>query len=275
MKNSLGIDFEQWFDRPVLRPHIERETSTSDILRATGEILRILRDHRKTTTFFVLGQVALDVPEAIEQISKEGHEIGCHGLVHRQLRELGEKRFSDDLRKACDAIRHAAGEAPRGFRAPQASLGRSTAWAIPILERNGFRYDSSVIPGAFSRTPLHPYFPSQEDPTRVDPGGESTCMELPLLTFDTGPVRVPAAGGFYFRLFGNSFMAEAVRQANRKGRPAVCYFHPWELCGFPEVKMPAAKHMFAYYNIPCLRQFESLIRSVDVAPARDLASQGS
>lgn len=276
MKNSLGIDFEQWFDRPVLRPYIGgAEPRPSDILPATREILRVLREYRKTTTFFVLGQVALDAPEAIEQIVKEGHEVGCHGLVHRRLQELGERRFEDDLQKACDAIRHVAGEAPRGFRAPQATLGRSTAWAVPVLERNGFRYDSSVIPMARSGAPRHPYFPSREDPTKEDPGARSACLELPLLTYDVGLGRVPAAGGFYFRLLGTSLMSEAVRQANRRGRPAVCYFHPWELSGFPQLKMPAARHMFAYYNIPCLRQFERFIRNVDVAPARDLVPSGS
>lgn len=274
--NSLGIDFEQWFDRPVLQPYIgESHSSPADILPATKEILKVLRECHKVTTFFATGEVAREAPEALEQIVKEGHEIGCHGLVHKTLPEIGKARFADDLQKACDIIRHVTGESPRGFRAPECSVGRSTPWAIPILEQNGFSYDSSIIPGVLSKTPQRVYLPSTHNPTVEDVGSELSCIELPLLTYDLGVGKIPAAGGFYFRLFGTAFIAEAIRRTNRKGRPAVCYFHPWELSGFPPVSMPVAKRMFAYYKIPCLREFEHLIRSVKISPARDIASEGA
>ncbi len=67
--------------------------------------------------------------------------------------------------KALEAIAKAGVKTrPIGFRAPSFSMVKTTKdWALPILEKYGFRYDSSVFPVGFhpdygiANAPLSPY----------------------------------------------------------------------------------------------------------------------
>ena len=52
---------------------------------STDEVLDVLREHRATATFFVLGNRAAGNPELIRRIVREGHELALHGPDHRAL----------------------------------------------------------------------------------------------------------------------------------------------------------------------------------------------
>ena len=51
----------------------------------TEEILDILRLHKAQATFFLLGQNIEQFPVLVQQIYKEGHEIGNHSYSHQPL----------------------------------------------------------------------------------------------------------------------------------------------------------------------------------------------
>jgi hypothetical protein len=55
-------------------------------------------------------------------------------------------------------------------------------------------------------------------------------IELPVTTVEIGGRRFAAGGGGFFRLLPYRFSDWAVRRVNRdERRPAIFYFHPWEI----------------------------------------------
>jgi len=274
MKNVISIDLEQWFHRFVFREYVKDADVYSmiprNVVEATRKILEIFDKYDKTTTFFILGEVAELLPELVKEIAERGHEVGFHGYSHVGLHEVGRNEFREGVEKGVNKLYHITKQKVWGFRAPDFSLNNKTIWALTVLNNKGFKYDSSLFP---TRTPqygldtgiYHPYFPSLSDLTKEDPNQK--IIEFPMLIRKVGLLKIPVAGGFYLRLFGPRFILESIRNMNKQGYPAMCYVHPWEIYGFPQTNIPAHKKLYAYYKVPCMRIFEKLVRNTNVAPA--------
>jgi len=225
---AFTVDLEEWFHGPRALGR-EARGRPEQIADATGPILEMLRRRGIRGTFFVVGEVADRHPELIEAIARDGHELGCHGVTHRTLHELGAEGFRDELKRFRSIISVAAGDVEvAGFRAPVFSIDAATAWAIPILREFGYRYDSSVVP---VRTPLYgvrgapvqPYWPHGDDPATH--GAQRDLVEFPLSVFRMGPVKVPCGGGVYFRVTPLPLYRRLLAGS---GAVAVFYIHPWE-----------------------------------------------
>lgn len=276
IKNVISVDVEQWFHRSALRGYVKDNSAYSfnkHVVKATQEVLEIFDKYDKITTFFVLGEVAEVLPELVEEIAERGHEVAFHGYSHKRLHELGRDKFQKEVEKGVSTLHRITKQKVRGFRAPDFSLNNKTSWALGILEDNGFEYDSSIFPTVTPQYGLHadicrPYFPSPADPSKEDPSQK--IMEFPMLVRRIGFFKIPAAGGFYLRLFGPQFVLDSIRDINRQGHPAMCYVHPWEIHGFPKVNMPIHKKLYAYYRTPCFKLFEKLVRNTDTAPALEI-----
>jgi polysaccharide deacetylase family protein (PEP-CTERM system associated) len=277
MKNVISVDLEQWFHRFSLRGYIKdvdiHLMDLNHVVKATEKILAIFRKYNKVTTFFVLGEVASSMPYIVKRIGEEGHEVAFHGYSHRGLSELGLEGFRQEVEKGVSLLEHITKQKVLGFRAPNFSLNNRTAWALRVLEKHGFKYDSSIFPAITPRfapyTGLYRlYFPSYLDLTQE--GLSRKLVEFPLLSRRFLFLRIPAAGGFYLRLFGCKFILESIRRLNKEGYPAMCYVHPWEVYGFPRISLPVHKRFVAYYKVPLAENFERLVRKVDVAPAIEL-----
>ncbi|MBA4355006.1 MAG: polysaccharide deacetylase family protein, partial [Novosphingobium sp.] len=64
-------------------------------------------------------------------------------------------------------------------------------------------------------------------------------IEIPVTTAEVAGRRMAAGGGGFFRLLPYPVSRWAIRQVNlRDGRPAVFYFHPWEID--PDQPRPAS-----------------------------------
>jgi polysaccharide deacetylase family protein (PEP-CTERM system associated) len=195
----------------------------SRVVPATCYQLEILREYQVRATFFVLGQVADQSPNLIEQIRTEGHEIGLHGYYHRFVNRMSRDEFAAEIDRSLRAVERITGELPLGHRAPYFSVDASTPWVFEVLQRYGLLYDSSVFPTrnmlyGFPDAPRFPYRPAN-----------SILTEFPLTTVRYGGINWPLAGGFYLRALPYAVMRWGIRQVNRLGQPAVIYLHPWEL----------------------------------------------
>jgi hypothetical protein len=96
------------------------------------------------------------------------------------------------------------------------------------LRDAGYAYDSSVFPvkSPFYGAPGAPrriYSPADGNPEVA--GGGSEFKEFPLSVFAVGPLKVPIAGGVYFRFLPLPLFSRLFQHA---ARPAVFYVHPWE-----------------------------------------------
>jgi len=228
MRNALSVDVEDWFQVGAFEKVIGRdswETLPRRVEANTDRVLALFERAGVKATFFTLGWVAERHPALIRRIAAAGHEIASHGWDHRRVFTLGEKEFRADLDRAHQAIEAAGGVAPTGYRAPSFSIDARTPWAHAILAERGYAYSSSVAPIA------HDHYGWRESPRFAwRPVAGSDLIELPVTTVSLAGRRFAAGGGGFFRILPYRFSSWAISRVNAaESRPAIFYFHPWEV----------------------------------------------
>jgi polysaccharide deacetylase family protein (PEP-CTERM system associated) len=224
----FSVDVEEHFQVSVFETHISRSSWASLPSRVgqnVDRILAVLDEFGALGTFFVLGWIADKHPEVVRRIADQGHEIASHGWSHRKVTTLSRDEFRDEVRTSRRLLEDLCGRPVRGYRAPSFSIVPSTAWALDILSEEGYRYDSSLFP--IRRRGYG--FPGAESTPHLIRCNSASLLELPLATTVLGGLRVPAAGGAYFRLLPYRLTRRAFRECEAAGRTGVFYIHPWEL----------------------------------------------
>jgi polysaccharide deacetylase family protein (PEP-CTERM system associated) len=161
----------------------------------------------------------------MRRIVKEGHELASHGWDHARVFTLDRKAFGQDLERSRKVLEDASGVRVVGYRAPSFSIDRRTPWAYMELAEQGFEYSSSVAPVA------HDHYGWPEAPRfSFRPLPWADLVEIPITTAEFAGRRFAAGGGGFFRVLPYAYSRWAIRQVNRRDhRPAVFYFHPWEI----------------------------------------------
>lgn len=246
--NAMTVDVEDYFHVAALADSIPRSRWDSMEYRAeqsTGRLLELFESRGIHATFFVLGWVAARSPGLVRRIAAAGHEIACHGesheLVYRQTPEVFREETFGSKRRLEDLI----GAPVRGYRAASYSVTRQSLWALDVILDAGFAYDSSVFPIRHDvyGLPDAPLLPS----LITAPSGR-TLVEFPLSTASYLGMRLPVAGGGYFRLLPYWLISAGLRQVNRKASPFVFYLHPWEVDpGQPRIEA-SLKSRFRHYT---------------------------
>lgn len=248
MKNILSVDVEDWYHPEYVKNKV-KETRVERVHQGLNNAFQLLREYNVSATFFVVGELVDKHPQIVKEISEKGHEVAFHGYQHKPLWELNAKEFQLELEKFNSVI----GGKCVGFRAPSLSLDNQTRWALKVLECAGYKYDSSIMP---TKTPLYgvkgapskPYKPSYGNVAEEDQNAK--LWEFPLLVYPFASVKIPAAGGFYLRLFPVDLIRRAIKKANKQGFPAVVFFHTWELDPeMPRLKLGLYKSFVTYYNL--------------------------
>jgi polysaccharide deacetylase family protein (PEP-CTERM system associated) len=228
MLNALSCDVEDWFQVGAFETVIAKSDwggLQHRVERNADAVLALFDEAGVKGTFFTLGWVAERYPALVRRIAEAGHEVASHGWDHDRVFTLTPDQFRADLRRAHAAIGEAAGTAPRGYRAPSFSIDARTPWAHAILAEEGYAYSSSVAPLA------HDHYGWPEAPRfAFRPLPDAALIELPVTTVELAGRRLAAGGGGFFRLLPYRFSSWAIRRVNRtEDRPAVFYFHPWEI----------------------------------------------
>ncbi len=226
--NGLSVDVEDWFQVGAFENVIDRDDwngLVDRVERNVSEILDMFEEADVKATFFTLGWVAQRHPALMQRIANAGHEIASHGFDHARVFNFNRKSFGEDLLKAKKVIEDASGVAVTGYRAPSFSIDQRTPWAYMELADQGYAYSSSVAPVA------HDHYGWREAPRfAFQPLPWSDLVEIPVTTAVFAGRRLAAGGGGFFRVLPYAFSRWAIRQVNRREeRPAVFYFHPWEI----------------------------------------------
>jgi polysaccharide deacetylase family protein (PEP-CTERM system associated) len=230
--NALTIDIEEYFHAEVLQHAFSSDWDANE--RRSGKMVLKLLDWLQETnqraTFFTLGWVAQKEPDLIKEVCRRGHEVACHGYGHKNVSKMKPDEFRRDVGEAIEAIVRACGVVPSGYRAPTFSLTLNMAHLLEILRDYGLTYDSSSFPMLLAGFEAN-FLPLS--PWEILDG----LIEVPLAVARCGPVRVPVAGGAFFRAMPYEATAMGIRRMNSQGIPAVLYFHPWEF----DVDQPRVK----------------------------------
>ena len=225
--NGLSVDVEDWFQVGAFEHTIAREDWDGLELRVGDNVARILDlfdEAGVKATFFTLGWIAERNRAAMRAIVDRGHELASHGYDHARVFTLSRTEFAEDLAKSRAILEDAAGQAITGYRAPSFSIDARNRWAHEVLAEHGYAYSSSVAPI------VHDHYGWRDAPRfAFDPVPGSELVEIPVTTAILRGKRLAAGGGGFFRVLPYGFSRWAIRQVNAEGRPAVFYFHPWEV----------------------------------------------
>lgn len=84
----------------------------------TPKLLNGLKERNVRATFFVIGEQAKEYPELIQQIAKDGHQIGCHSYDHTDLRSIPFQDACRQMEDTANIVEKFTGHRPMVMRPP-------------------------------------------------------------------------------------------------------------------------------------------------------------
>jgi polysaccharide deacetylase family protein (PEP-CTERM system associated) len=228
VQHIFSVDVEDYFQVNAFEATVQRsqwDSFPSRIERNMDRLLDLLNRKKVLGTFFTLGWIGRKFPEIVRRIAGAGHEIASHGFWHRRVTELSREEFREEVRSSRALLEDLSGGRVHGFRAPSFSIVPGTEWAFDVLLEEGYGYDSSLFP---IRRPGYGY-PGADPVPHVITRPSGSLLELPPATWNLAGLRIPAAGGGYFRQFPYSLFRRTFGSLTRRGITGMFYIHPWEI----------------------------------------------
>ena len=248
-RHIFSVDLEEYFQVHAFDGIVEREEWSvipSRVTHSTERILDLLDTADAKATFFTLGWIADRHPDLVKRIASRGHEIASHGYGHRRITEMRADEFREDVRRSRQALEDVSGEPVLGYRAPTFSLVPATAWAFDILIEEGFEYDSSLFP--IRRRGYG--FPDANPDVHVLVRPSGRLLEIPMTTTVVAGLRLPAAGGGWFRQLPYALTRSGFLRCEAEGKPGMFYIHPWELDpDQPRIPVPLLQRIRHYRGL--------------------------
>lgn len=254
MKNALTIDVEDYFQVTAFTGVVDRHdwgVYPSRVSNNTQKVLDLLDEYDLKATFFVLGWVAERYPDIVRAIIGRGHEVASHGYDHELVYKQSPKKFRRDVRKAKAILEDITGRQILGYRASSYSITQRSLWALDILIEEGFSFDSSIFPITHDNYGI----PGSERFPHVVIRESGSLVEFPLTTLSVNvagrSMAMPIAGGGYLRLLPVGLIHWGMRYVNQvEKKPAVLYFHPWEIDpDQPRIKAQLKSRFRHYVNL--------------------------
>ncbi|UUC46296.1 polysaccharide deacetylase family protein [Flavobacterium cerinum] len=202
----LSFDIEE-FDMPFeYGKDITFEDQIQLSITGSHKILDILKKHQVKATFFSTATFAINAPEIIDRIKREGHELASHTYYHSDFKV-------PHLKESREKLEELSGMTVTGFRMPR---------MMPVDEKEvakaGYTYNSSInptyLPGRYNNLHISRTYYMKDDVLQI-PASVSPIIRFPLfwLSFHNLPL------GLY------SWMA---KWTYKKDKYLNIYFHPWE-----------------------------------------------
>jgi len=249
--NILGIDFEDWFHPELIQKYITNEKKHPQVIDGIHEILDLLRKKETNATFFVVGELLEFKPDLLDLILDGDHEIAFHTMNHTRLDAQNFKNCFENELKKFDSLTEGNS---KGFRAPSFSLNKNSSWAIDLLEKNNYVYDSSVVP---AKTSMYGLPHAQKTPYKItsesleNNSDNGKIIEFPIMVSKILGKTIPVGGGFYLRTLPFKLIKNGFKQYETNGIPGVFYIHSWELTPkyMPKIKLSTKDNFVTYHNI--------------------------
>lgn len=221
MKNILTIDVEDWASSSLhllspaeadqARMHLPEYDP--QVERGIRRILDLLKINNMTATFFVVGQTAEKYENLIKDIHEQGHEVASHSMTHSLFPLLSPENMKKEIKESKVRLEQVTGAGVTGFRSPNLMPYPDEQFFFDFLAECGYGYDSSYRE-SFSGN--------------MDTG----VREIPVSVMNLGMGKIPL-GGTYFKCLPFGVISRVIGNMNKRGQPAVFYFHPYELDARP------------------------------------------
>lgn len=250
VEHLFTVDVEEYFQVLAfedIAPRAKWDSYPSRVAYGVDVLLDLLARHRAYGTFFVLGWVAERRPDVVRRIAAAGHDVASHGWWHQRVSSLTPDEFRREVRESKAILEALSGRPCIGFRAPSFSITRGVEWALDVLVEEGYEYDSSLFPivrpgYGYPDAPPVPHYLTRSS---------GVLAQFPPTTTELAGMRLPAAGGGYFRHFPYAFTRRAFREYEQGGVPGVFYIHPWEVDpGQPQMDVSWLTRQRHYGGIP-------------------------
>lgn len=247
MLNCLSFDIEGFVESNAQSFYIDekyknRKKEILEIEKNTATILELLSHFNHKATFFFLDSVVKDLPSLVKEVANEGHEIALHGPEHIRIFDLKKEHFEQSLIDAKKRLEDISGQKVIGFRAAEFSITDESIWALDILKKAEFVYDSSIYPFGF-----HDIYGIKEAQVEIHKLANG-LIEFPLSTFQMFGKRLPFGGGGYFRLLPLAVTKKLIKVLNKNDIPFITYIHPYEVGDvIPEIPSLSAYRKFRHY----------------------------
>lgn len=272
VRHAMTVDVEDYFHVAALAGSIKPQDWGDMEFRAeqsTRTLLSLFARRGVRATFFVLGWVARRSPQLVREIQQAGHEVACHGMSHKLIYTQTPEEFHAETRDAKALLEDIIGEPVLGYRAATYSITPKSLWALDSIAELGFQYDSSIFP---IRHDLYGIPDAPRVPGRIRAPGGAELVEFPISTVKLAGVRIPIAGGGYFRIFPYWLTRMGLDKLHRAGSPFVFYLHPWEVDPQqPRVKVGWKSRFRHYTNLSRTQgRLDRLVQAFPFAPMRDV-----
>ena len=232
----LSFDIEE-FDMPKEYGYdiaFERQIAISR--KGLTAILDLLKKHQMRATFFSTVVFAQQVPDLINRLIKEGHELASHTYYHSDFE-------NEHLKRSKEALEQQFGVTVEGLRMP-----RMLEVSAEEVKKAGYRYNSSVNPT---------FLP-----------GRYNKLHVPKRFFnENGLWQIPAAvSWFRFPLFWLSFhnlplwlYRFLLKRSVKSIGYAALYFHPWEFTDLHHKEFNFPAYVMRNSGEKMIARFDSLL----------------
>jgi polysaccharide deacetylase family protein (PEP-CTERM system associated) len=204
--------------------------------------------------------------------------VASHGCGHELVYRLGPEKFREDIRRSKNHLEDLCGRQVSGYRAPSYSITGKSLWALDILVEAGYTFDSSIFPVYHDTYGIPDALRFPHEIKLV----EGKMMEFPLSTlpvrFAGREYRFPIAGGGYLRLLPASMICWGIKRINTlENKPAVLYFHPWEIDpDQPRIKTGLKSRFRHYLNLHSTEaRLRDLLSSISFVTMGDVLDKNS
>ncbi|MBL7085899.1 MAG: polysaccharide deacetylase family protein [Candidatus Cloacimonetes bacterium] len=220
-------------------------------------ILSILEKYNSRASFFVTGQYAEDYPEIVKNLHKGGHEIACHGYSHEYIYNQSPEVFQEETIRAKTILSDLINNDINGYRAASWSITKDSLWALDIIYKSGFKYDTSIYP---TKNKKYGIYNAEDKPYQINLPGGNNLLEIPPQILKVGPLKLPVCGGVYLRMFPFWLHKLAIHKSNISGFPGHVMLHPHELDpNPPRLKVSLEPWLIKYFRIG---KVENILKSI-------------
>lgn len=232
----LSFDIEE-FDMPKEYGYdiaFERQIAISR--KGLTAILDLLKKHQMRATFFSTVVFAQQVPDLINRLIEEGHELASHTYYHSDFE-------NEHLKRSKEALEQQFGVPVEGLRMP-----RMLEVSAEEVKKAGYSYNSSVNPT---------FLP-----------GRYNKLHVPKRFFnENGLWQIPAAvSWFRFPLFWLSFhnlplwlYRFLLKRSVKSIGYAALYFHPWEFTDLHQKEFNFPAYVMRNSGEKMIARFDSLL----------------